>query len=78
MDLNDITYKINGAVFEVNRVLGGGYLEKIYEKAQAIDQKTMTLEYFDTLKSLGASESTKYIFPMEFTSLISDFVKGQK
>ena len=28
-----ITYEINGAVFEVNRVLGPGFLEKIYEKA---------------------------------------------
>jgi hypothetical protein len=30
MDLNDITYKINAAVFEVNRVLGAGFLEKVY------------------------------------------------
>jgi len=33
MDLNDITYKINGAVFEVNKILGTGFLEKVYEKA---------------------------------------------
>jgi hypothetical protein len=30
MDINDITYAINGAVFEVNRVLGSGFLEKVY------------------------------------------------
>jgi hypothetical protein len=30
MDVNDITYAINGAVFEVNRVLGPGFLEKVY------------------------------------------------
>ncbi|MEA3349388.1 MAG: SPFH domain-containing protein [Chloroflexota bacterium] len=53
-------------------------LEKIFNKAQSIDQKTMTLQYFEMLKKLGASEATKFIFPMEFTSLISDFVKGQK
>src|SRR6266545_8281028 len=40
-------------------------LEKIYSAAQTVDQKTMTLQYFETLKSLGASPSTKYIFPME-------------
>ena len=39
MDLNDITYKINGAVFEVNKVLGSGFLEKIYEKAMLIELK---------------------------------------
>jgi GxxExxY protein len=33
MELNDITYKINGAIFEVNRVLGPGFLEKVYENA---------------------------------------------
>jgi hypothetical protein len=31
MDINDITYAINGAVFEVNRVLGSGFLEKVDE-----------------------------------------------
>jgi GxxExxY protein len=33
MELNEITYVINGAVFEVNRVLGAGFLEKVYERA---------------------------------------------
>jgi GxxExxY protein len=37
MDLNDITYEIRGAVFEVNRVLGSGFLEKIYENALLIE-----------------------------------------
>jgi regulator of protease activity HflC (stomatin/prohibitin superfamily) len=53
-------------------------LESIFAAAKTIDQKTMTLQYFDTLKSLGMSESTKYIFPMEFTSMIEKFVKGDK
>jgi GxxExxY protein len=33
MELNEITYKINGAIFEVNRILGAGFLEKVYENA---------------------------------------------
>ena len=37
MDLNDITYKINGAIFEVNRELGAGFLEKVYENALLIE-----------------------------------------
>ncbi|MEK6221418.1 MAG: SPFH/Band 7/PHB domain protein [Chloroflexota bacterium] len=53
-------------------------LEKIFSAAKDIDSKTMTLQYFETLKELGKSPSTKYIFPMEFTSLIGDFVSGQK
>jgi regulator of protease activity HflC (stomatin/prohibitin superfamily) len=53
-------------------------LDKIFESAQAIDQKTMTLQYFETLKSMGASPATKFIFPMEFTSMIEEFIKGKK
>jgi len=37
MDVNEITYKIRGAIFEVNRVLGAGFLEKVYEKALIIE-----------------------------------------
>jgi len=33
VDLNGITYRINGAVYEVNKVLGPGFLEKVYEDA---------------------------------------------
>ena len=54
-------------------------LTAIFAAAKDIDQKTMTLQYFETLKSMASSPATKYIFPMEFTSLISDFVnKTQK
>jgi hypothetical protein len=36
----------------------------------------MTLQYLDTLKALGASPSTKYIFPMEFTGLLTNIRKN--
>ena len=52
-------------------------LEKIFSIAQTIDSKTMTLQYFEALKNIGTSPSTKYIFPMEFTSLLGDFIKGR-
>ena len=52
-------------------------LEKIFAAAQTVDQKTMTLQYFETLKSLGQGPSTKFIFPMEFTSMIENFMKGK-
>jgi len=44
MDLNDITYKINGAVFEVSRVLGAGFLEKVYENALLVELKARGLK----------------------------------
>ena len=50
-------------------------LDKIYAVAKTVDPKTMTLQYFETLKSLGASESTKFILPMELTSLLRPFIE---
>ena len=49
-------------------------LDAIFNAAKAIDQKTMTLQYFETLKSIGSSASTKFIFPMEFTSMLDNFL----
>ena len=49
-------------------------LDKIYQVASTVDAKTMSLQYFDTLKALGESPSTKWIFPMEFTNMLSPFL----
>ncbi len=53
-------------------------LDNINQVAGTVDQKTMSLQYFETLKNMAASPSTKYIFPMEFTSLLQNFVKANK
>lgn len=53
-------------------------LIRINEAAQTVDHRTMTLQYFETLKGLGAGPATKYIFPMEFTSLLESFIAGKK
>jgi regulator of protease activity HflC (stomatin/prohibitin superfamily) len=50
-----------------------GYSESlsiIFGAAKGIDAKTMTLQYLDTLKTIGNSPSTKYIIPAEFTDLL--------
>jgi regulator of protease activity HflC (stomatin/prohibitin superfamily) len=49
-------------------------LTKIYEAAQAVDAKTMSLQYLDALKQIGASASTKFIIPMEFSNMLSGIV----
>jgi len=46
-------------------------LTKIYEAARTIDAKTMSLQYLETLKQIGASPATKFVIPMELTSLLS-------
>ena len=49
-------------------------LERINGVASGADGRTMSLQYFETLKSLGDSPSTKWIFPMEFTSMLGNFM----
>ena len=48
----------------------GQALTRIFEAAQEVDEKTMTLQYLDTLKALGASPASKFLFPLEFTRLL--------
>ena len=44
MDINELTYQINGAIFEVNRVLGVGFLEKVYERSLLVELQNRGLE----------------------------------
>jgi regulator of protease activity HflC (stomatin/prohibitin superfamily) len=49
-------------------------LDKIYSIARTIDDKTMSLQYLDALKALGAGAATKFVLPMEFTNLLRPFL----
>ncbi len=44
-------------------------LERIFGAARLVDERTMTLQYLEALKALGASPSTKYILPLELSQL---------
>jgi regulator of protease activity HflC (stomatin/prohibitin superfamily) len=48
-------------------------LDKIFQVAKGVDAKTMSLQYFDTLRAIGESPSTKYVFPLEFTNFLRPF-----
>ena len=45
-------------------------LQQIFSAAKGIDEKTMALQYLEALKALGASASTKFVIPTEFTQLV--------
>jgi regulator of protease activity HflC (stomatin/prohibitin superfamily) len=49
-------------------------LDKINNVASTVDARTMSLQYFETLKNLGQSPSTKWVFPMEFTKMLQPFL----
>jgi regulator of protease activity HflC (stomatin/prohibitin superfamily) len=54
-------------------------LDKINEMAGHADPRTITLQYLEALKALGASPSTKWIIPTEFAALaapLAAFARG--
>ena len=48
-------------------------LQRVYAVAQQVDPKTMSLQYLDALKAIGASPATKFVLPMELTTLMRSF-----
>jgi regulator of protease activity HflC (stomatin/prohibitin superfamily) len=54
-------------------------LDKVFEVAKDVDSKTLTLQYLEALKNLGAGASTKFIIPTELLNLakpLTDLAKG--
>ncbi|MEX2552938.1 MAG: SPFH domain-containing protein [Actinomycetota bacterium] len=51
-------------------------LNTIYDVARNLDANTMTLQYLDALKELGAGPSTKFVLPMELINVLGN-VTGQ-
>jgi regulator of protease activity HflC (stomatin/prohibitin superfamily) len=45
-------------------------LDEVFKVAQGVDSKTLTLQYLEALKELGAGASTKFIFPAELVNLV--------
>ncbi len=46
-------------------------LAKMYSVGQHLDDNTMRLQYFETLKQVGSSPSTKLVLPMEIGGLLN-------
>jgi regulator of protease activity HflC (stomatin/prohibitin superfamily) len=50
-------------------------LKQVYSAARGLDANTMTLQYFDALKQLGSSPSTKFVLPLELTAMMQGLAK---
>ncbi len=48
-------------------------LAKIHEVAQGLDPNTMSLQYLEMMRSLAASDSSKWIVPAELTQFVANF-----
>ncbi|MCY3835447.1 MAG: SPFH domain-containing protein [Anaerolineaceae bacterium] len=61
-------------------------LSAIHRQARRLEANSMALQYLETLKEIGASESTKFVLPMELTAIAQQlsgtlqdrFSNGQK
>lgn len=63
MDINDLTYKIRGAIFTVHKTLGHGLLESVYEASllyellqlglKVVSQAALPVNYNGVLLELG-------------------------
>jgi regulator of protease activity HflC (stomatin/prohibitin superfamily) len=51
-------------------------LDRIYQSASRVDDKTMALQYLDMMRTLAGSESTKWMLPMEVTSFATSFARN--
>ena len=58
MELNDLTYKIRGAIFTVHSELGPGLLESVYEAALAYE-----------LSHIGLEAKTQVALPVEYKDI---------
>jgi regulator of protease activity HflC (stomatin/prohibitin superfamily) len=50
-------------------------LARVNETAQGVESNTMSLQYLDTLRGLGQGEATKFVLPLEFTSLLQPLLQ---
>jgi regulator of protease activity HflC (stomatin/prohibitin superfamily) len=50
-------------------------LRALLAEARNLDEKTMMLQYLDALREVGSSPSTKFVVPMEVTSLVGDMLR---
>ncbi len=50
-------------------------LDQVFQVANHIDGNTMSLQYLEALRALGASPATKLVVPVELTNLLRPFIE---
>lgn len=72
MDLNDITYKINGCAMKVHNTLGNGFQEVIYQRCLSIELERAGLSF------TREQEHTIYYEDIQVGTRRADFVVEDK
>ena len=48
-------------------------LARIHEVAEGLDPNTMGLQYLETMRALGANDTSTWIIPTELTKFLANF-----
>ena len=67
MKISEITYAINEVVFEVNSVLGPGFLEKVYENALLVEDQVIV--ELKTVENLDKNHKAQLLHYLKATGL---------
>ncbi len=70
-ELNDLTFKVIGAMIEVHKTLGPGFIEKVYHRAMEIELAERGIR-FDTEKEVHLKYKGKPIGTHRIDLLIED------
>ena len=65
---------------ESARLRAEGYavaLTNVFDVAQGVDTKTMSLQYLDALRAIGGGPATKWIVPAELAEMIGPLLRGR-
>ena len=69
---SELSYKINGCAYKVHNELGGGHLEKVYQKAMAIEFERAGLKFLDQ------KQVAIMYFNSKISSSVPDFIVEEK
>jgi GxxExxY protein len=50
MDINHLTHKVIGCAYKVHKVLGSGFLEKVYENSLALELRKLGINVHQQIK----------------------------
>ena len=51
-------------------------LDKVFQVARGVDEKTMSLQYLEMMKTLAEGSATKWLIPMELTNFAQGFARS--
>ena len=72
MEIDELTYSINGCAIKVYNILGNGFQEVIYQRCLALEFENLGIQY------IRESEQTIYYNGVEVGSRRADFIVENK